>query len=202
MPAACACRNRTTARSLSMEDLREGVLHAHCKVRRYGFTVGQTASGSFVVMAIPSPRLKTPNTIANKSNPALSSRRVEYIIGGKCESRRNPGGREGVKKPSAGALEQMRNDPRSQPSPALSARCAGNPPRIETPIRGWEKALIRQFFEEELRCASAASSHESDLTTERGSRVICVMRVAVVSPTQRTNCGNMGPLRIFRVLRA
>ena len=84
---------------------------------------------------------------------------------------------------------------------ALSARCTVNPPRIETPIRGWEKALIRQFFEEELRCASAASSHASGLTTERGPRVICVMRAAVVSPTQRTNCGNMGPLRIFRVLR-
>jgi len=75
---------------------------------------------------------------------------------------------------------RLRNDPRSQPSPALSARCAGNPPRIETPNRGWEKALIRQFFEEELRCASAASSHASDLTTERGSRVICVMQAAVV----------------------
>lgn len=96
---------------------------------------------------------------------------------------------------------RLRNDPRSQPSPALSARCAGNPLCIETPNRGWEKALIRQFFEEELRCASAASSHAFALPTERGSRVIRVMRAAVVSPTQRTNCGNMGPLRIFRVLR-
>ena len=32
-----------------------------CTVRRYGFADGQTASGSFVVMAIP----KTPNEIAN-----------------------------------------------------------------------------------------------------------------------------------------
>ena len=65
---------------------------------------------------------------------------MEYI-GGKRASRAEipVDGRERVKQPSAGVDERRSTQ-------ALAARCAGNPRRTEAPIRGWEKALIRQFF--------------------------------------------------------
>ena len=87
------------------------------------------------------------------------------------------------------------SQPSSQEQALLSARCPGYPPRMERQIRGRQKALIRQFLRE-FYGVPAPRRHMHLFTHREGSTsYLCDAGCS----SQRTNRGNMGPLRIFRV---
>ena len=102
-------------------------------------------------------------------------------------------GEGAVKKPSAG-------DAGAKRAMIIAALPARWPLANETPIRGWEKALIRQIIFEErtVACGVPAPRRHPQLLLPTGEGFMSYSCDAGCS-SQRTNYGSLGPLRIFKV---